>query len=225
MTVRRHENLMSDTDDDVPTLSADTLAALNEFYAEQTEEQKMVEAALQTGQIKDIRLQEDWQLSQFWYTDDTAQRLAEEVLSIAGKEGRIACISAPTAYTKIKEIKPDKCSVTCLEFDRRFEIYGEDFQYYDYNEPLNLPLDMKQSFDIVIADPPFLSEECLCKTAVTAKFLTKGKIILCTGAVMQEAALKLLDARPCSFLPKHKNNLQNDFRCYTNYDSIFLNKS
>lgn len=94
---------------------------------------------------------------------------------------RIACISAPTAYKKIKEMKPATCTVKCLEFDKRFEIFGEDFQFYDYKEPLNLPLDWKQSFDIVIADPPFLSEECLCKTAVTAKFLTKGKILLCTG--------------------------------------------
>ena len=60
-------------------------------------------------------------------------------------------------------------------------MFGEDFQFYDYKEPLDLPLDLKQSFDIVIADPPFLSEECLCKTAVTVKFLAKEKILLCTG--------------------------------------------
>lgn len=216
---------MTDSDDDTPTLSADTLSALNEFYAEQTKEQKQIEEALQAGQIKDVNLKEDWQLSQFWYTDETAQRLAEEVLSLAGKEGRIACISAPTAYKKITEIKPDTCNVKCLEFDKRFQIYGDDFQFYDYKEPLNLPLDWKESFDIVIADPPFLSEECLCKTAVTAKFLTKGKIILCTGAVMEELAVKLLDARPCSYLPQHKNQLQNDFRCFTNYNSVLLNQS
>ena len=78
-------------------------------------------------------------------------------------------------------MKSDTCDAKCLEFDKRFMIYGEDFQFYDYKEPLNLPLEWKECFDIVIADPPFLSEECLCKTAVTAKFLTKGKIILCTG--------------------------------------------
>jgi 16S rRNA G966 N2-methylase RsmD len=93
----------------------------------------------------------------------------------------IACISAPTAYQKIRETKPISCTVKCLEYDRRFAIYAEDFQFYDYKEPLNLPLEWKQNFDVVIADPPFLSEECLCKTAVTAKYLTKDKIILCTG--------------------------------------------
>ena len=96
---------------------------------------------------------------------------------------RIACISAPTAYKKIREIKPSNCDVKCLEYDERFKVFGEDFQFYDYKEPLDLPLDLKQSFDIVIADPPFLSEECLCKTAVTVKFLAKEKILLCTGKV------------------------------------------
>ena len=94
---------------------------------------------------------------------------------------RIACVSAPTAYKKIKEIKHSNCEVKCLEYDERFSVFGEDFQFYDYKEPLNLPLELKQSFDFVIADPPFLSEECLCKTAVTVKFLAKDKILLCTG--------------------------------------------
>jgi len=76
---------------------------------------------------------------------------------------------------------PMTCTVKCLEFDTRFNVFGEDFQFYDYKEPLNLPLEWKQSFDVVIADPPFLSEECLCKTAVTAKFLAKDKVIVCTG--------------------------------------------
>ena len=34
---------------------------------------------------------------------------------------------------------------------------------------------------MVFADPPFLSDECLTKTAVTVKFMAKEKIILCTG--------------------------------------------
>lgn len=68
-----------------------------------------------------------------------------------------------------------------MEFDTRFEIYGEDFIFYDYKEPLKFPENLKNSFDIVIADPPFLSDECLCKTAVSIKYLTKDKVILCTG--------------------------------------------
>ena len=90
-------------------------------------------------------------------------------------------MSSPTAYKKIKTMCPAEVTVKCLEYDTRFSMFGEDFLFYDYKEPLNLPLEWKHSFDVVIADPPFLSEECLCKMAVTAKFLSKEKIVLCTG--------------------------------------------
>lgn len=94
---------------------------------------------------------------------------------------RIACVSSPTAYKRIRELKPEGVTVYCLEYDERFKVFGEDFVFYDYKEPLRLPADFKNSFDIVIADPPFLSEECLCKTAMTVKYLMKEKIIICTG--------------------------------------------
>lgn len=83
---------------------------------------------------------------------------------------------------KLVEVKPDGCEVYILEYDRRFEIHGENFVFYDYNKPLDLPQKLeKHSFDLVVADPPYLSEECLRKTAETVKFLAKEKILLCTG--------------------------------------------
>ncbi len=98
--------------------------------------------------------------------------------------------------------------------------------------------DLRESFDVVFVDPPFLSEECLTKAAVTAKFLAKDKIVLCsgdeqqtktvlekhsfmivvTGAVMEGLAGRLLSLKECKFRPGHKNNLANEFRCFANYD-------
>ena len=81
------------------------------------------------------------------------------------------------------EIKPSSdVEIMLLEYDRRFEAYGDSFCYYDYNNPLNLPEKLvEHSFDLVVADPPFLSEECLRKTAQTVKYLARDRIILCTG--------------------------------------------
>jgi len=78
-------------------------------------------------------------------------------------------------------MKPTDCVIFCLEFDRRFAHFGDSFVFYDYNEPVALPSDLKGSFDLVVVDPPFLSEECLRKTAQTVHYLTTKKILLCTG--------------------------------------------
>lgn len=107
--------------------------------------------------------------------------------------------------------------VKLLEFDKRFAVY-EDFIFYDYNEPLNLPQDMEKSFDLVVMDPPFLAEECLTKASETAKFLTKEKIILCTGATMEDMAQDKLGVKRTEFVPHHKHNLGNQFCCYANFD-------
>lgn len=38
------------------------------------------------------------------------------------------------------------------------------------------------------------------------------------GSIMEDLAGRLLQLRMCAFQPKHRNNLANDFRCYSNYD-------
>ncbi|XP_027740259.1 EEF1A lysine methyltransferase 1 isoform X1 [Empidonax traillii] len=210
---------MDDDDDDIPQLSSHTLAALQEFYLEQQQREGM-KTTQGFNQYSIGSIEEDWQLSQFWYSDDTASCLAKEVVAAAGEGGRIACVSAPSVYQKLKELDGKDFSVCILEYDRRFSVYGEEFIFYDYNQPLNLPENLlPHSFDIVIADPPYLSEECLQKTAETIKYLTKGKILLCTGAVMEKQAAKHLGVKMCKFIPKHSRNLANEFRCYVNYVS------
>ena len=133
---------------------------------------------------------------------------------------RIACISCPTVYVKLKELRPPECDLILLEYDRRFAVH-KDFIFYDYNEPMKLPdeLQAAKSCDLVILDPPFLSEECLTKSAMTARHLTKEKVILCTGAVMEDIARTVLNVTPTSFIPTHVNNLANEFYCFVNYSS------
>ena len=95
---------------------------------------------------------------------------------------RIACLCAPTLYKKLLEVKPVGCEAKIFEYDQRFGVYGEDYIFYDYRTPLDLPkCAAEHSFDLVFADIPFLSEECLTKVTETIKFLAKEKIILCTG--------------------------------------------
>merc|ERR1719334_2022930 len=51
---------------------------------------------------------EDWQLSQFWYTESTAIALAKEALAAAGENGRVVCVSCPTLYKAIVDVVKDE---------------------------------------------------------------------------------------------------------------------
>jgi hypothetical protein len=42
------------------------------------------------------------QLSQFWYDDETAEYLSREARRASGPTGKIALVSCPTLYNKLK---------------------------------------------------------------------------------------------------------------------------
>ncbi|EEF30800.1 EEF1A lysine methyltransferase 1 [Ricinus communis] len=205
-------------DDEPPMLSSHALAALREFLQEQnfkeTEEPEEEKVSLVT---------EDWRLSQFWYDPLTAETIANEVIHLLGNSDsnrRAACIACPTLYAYMKKIEPN-VSVQLLEYDKRFEQYGSDFTFYDYNQPEELDSQLKHSFHVVVADPPYLSKECLEKVTQTIAFLAKpGKshLLLLTGEVQRDRAAKLLGLHPCGFRPQHSSKLGNEFRLFTNYN-------
>jgi hypothetical protein len=57
-----------------------------------------------------------------------------------------------------------KCrpEIKLLEYDERFAVFKE-FVQYDFEKAIQLPPEMKGSFDRIICDPPFLSEDCQTK--------------------------------------------------------------
>ncbi|KAI4278987.1 MAG: hypothetical protein LQ337_000594 [Flavoplaca oasis] len=101
----------ADDEDDIPKLSAATLALLGDFYSEQEQNKQQFEDL--KAQTEDDRLQtplsmtlftEDWNASQFWYSDETAVLLAEQLLRDSTKETRIAVVSAPSVFIQLKNI-------------------------------------------------------------------------------------------------------------------------
>jgi putative transposon-encoded protein len=58
-----------------------------------------------------VAFSEDWQMSQFWYDDATAEALARECWRAVGCDGvgNIACVSCPTLYIALKKLFGDKC--------------------------------------------------------------------------------------------------------------------
>ncbi|KOB71765.1 hypothetical protein OBRU01_13210, partial [Operophtera brumata] len=173
-------------EDDVPTLSAETFSALQEFYAEQAKRQEILEKLEADDKLKEnILFDENWQLSQFWYDEATVQALVKVI---------------------------DNCIADGEK------VHKPDFIFYDYNTPEKIPPEALASYDLVVADPPFLSEECITKTSQTIKLMAKNKIVVCTGATMKEHVHRLLGLKLCEFQPHHRNNLANEFLCYANFD-------
>ena len=62
-------------------------------------------------------------------------------------------------------------TVTIFKYDERFRIYDSDFISRNYKFLLRIFGDMSNFYDSVIANPPFLSDECFAKTVLTIKFL------------------------------------------------------
>ncbi|KAL6133783.1 hypothetical protein ACLB2K_066017 [Fragaria x ananassa] len=215
-TVSGHQNDAVEDDDDAPTLSLEALEALKEFLTEQSH--SLNDTAAETAPAL---ISEDWRMSQFWYDHHTAQTLAQEVLTLRKSDStRVACVACPSLYAYLKNIDSD-VSVQLLEYDTRFEQYGSDFTFYDYNQPQDLPLELKHGFDIVVADPPYLSQECLEKVTKTVSFLARPEkpyLLLLTGEVQKERAAELMGLHPCGFRPRHSSKLGNEFRLFTSYD-------
>lgn len=173
---------------------------------------------------------EDWNASQFWYKDSTASTLAKQLLDGATSETSIAIISAPSAYVQLRNLLadekkyPSRPQVKLLEFDERFAVFKDDFVQYDFKEPFKLDSSLKGKFDHIICDPPFLSEDCQTKTALTARWMAKSwadvKVIVCTGERMEKHIHQLYGKtglKTTTFRPEHSKGLSNEFRCYANF--------
>ena len=82
---RRGEEVLTLAEEE-PELSAETFSVLAEFYREQ-EEREMRQAEAAAGSVEP-EVAEDWQLSQFWYSEDTAAALARAVAAAVGDNDR-----------------------------------------------------------------------------------------------------------------------------------------
>ncbi|PBP18754.1 hypothetical protein BUE80_DR010293 [Diplocarpon rosae] len=237
-------------DDENPVLSSSALSALREFYAERDAREKQFEdlkavaeqkhdATTKQAPLTMDAFAEDWNESQFWYSDETASALAEELLVGAGAGTSIAVVSAPSVFVQLKnrlaasdQEEDEKPKLWLLEFDRRFEVFPE-FVFYDFNDPLKLPPYLEASIDHIICDPPFLSEDCQTKAAMTVRWLSKSwgvapekratdsRLIQCTGERMETLINRLYRAQgiaTTTFEPAHLKGLSNEFCCYANFE-------
>ncbi|KAF7544261.1 hypothetical protein G7Z17_g10095 [Cylindrodendrum hubeiense] len=246
---------MYDSDDEPITLSSHALAALAEFQAEKDVRQQNFEK-LKTGittgagagpeagglaataadddePLSMSTFAEDWNESQFWYSDESANVLAEQLLDGASSSTTIGVLSTPSAFIALKNIvrkqpAKDRPKLVLFEHDNRFNVFPE-FVFYDYQQPLKLPGELKGTLDSVIIDPPFFNDDCQTKFALTARWLLKPspspaslpRVIVCTGETMADIVTKLyrsFEVRSTTFEPAHSGTLSNHYYCYASFE-------
>ena len=217
---------MADDDAGV-SLHPDTLAALAAFMAEKRAQEERAKGEAEDSSASLI-MAEDWQQSQFWYAEDTAQFLAGEVRWCAAQApGAIAFISSPSAYKAFRSSSAAAAAAAAapgaflLEYDARFAVFGDAFVQYDYNQPLALPAHLLGRCSVIMLDPPFLNEDCLAGFAETVRALSVpggARVLLATGAVQLAAAAKLLGLRPTRRPILHAKRLSNPFALFANYE-------
>lgn len=211
---------------------------LKDFYSERDSRQKAFEdlktqAEDEFDHKKPLSMDaftEDWNVSQFWYTDDTATKLAQQLLEGSSASTKIAVVSAPSVFLQLKNLLAEQDAskrpqITLLEFDDRFGVFKE-FVKYDFEQPVKLPIDLKGQYDVIICDPPFLSDDCQTKAALTVRWLSATdrpvKLIVCTGERMELLVHKLYaksGIRTTDFEVVHAKGLSNEFRCYASFES------
>ncbi|KAG7136400.1 EEF1A lysine methyltransferase 1 like protein [Verticillium longisporum] len=143
---------MDDSDDEPLALSSHALAALAEFNAEKDAHQKRFEelnAKAEENAARNVPLsmsvfEEDWNKSQFWYSDETALAYAGELLRDVDETDTVAVISAPSVFIALRNLlgqygpEQPKPKIILLEHDDRFRMFPE-FIWYDFAHPFKLP--------------------------------------------------------------------------------------
>lgn len=237
---------MADSDDEPITLSSHALAALQDFYGERDAHadkfEKLKAAAEEQHSGQPLSMDafvEDWNKSQFWYSEETATLLAKQLLDGVKEDEVIAVVSAPSAFVAMMNLlksagastTPRPKKIYLLEHDNRFGAFPE-YIFWDFNDKFaKLPADLKGGVDRIICDPPFLSDECQTKAAMTVRWMLRPtskqtterrpRLILCTGERMETLIGKLygpLGVRTTTYEPRHARGLSNEFYCYANFE-------
>ena len=198
-------------------LSPETLAALMEF----NEEKNII-----SKEDDYEKIEEDWELSQFWYTKETADNIIKLIANYAEKNKKvnIALLCTPSLYRAYLRNKNqmENLNVALFEFDERFSIFKDAFNFYDLNKPLDIDKIHNKKYDIIVADPPFLNEETIHKVSETMRLISNenGIKIFITGIQVEDSIIKEFpELKLTNIKIEHdKKRLQNPFGFYCAVD-------
>ena len=160
-------------------------------------------------------------LNQYWYSDPTIKVMVDEVLNNSKK----ACfLSTPSIYFSLPKKSEVRAASWLFDLDDQWANLPNYFKY-NYNFPEQIPKDLHGTFDYVVIDPPFITEEVWEKYAVATKMLLSpnGKILLTTIHENAPMLDRILGVKPNVFKPSIPH-LVYQYSLYTNYESEQLDE-
>eukprot|EP01063_Lacrimia_lanifica_P037695 TRINITY_DN7814_c0_g1_i1.p1 TRINITY_DN7814_c0_g1~~TRINITY_DN7814_c0_g1_i1.p1 ORF type:complete len:394 (+),score=196.10 TRINITY_DN7814_c0_g1_i1:50-1231(+) len=157
---------------------------------------------------------ENSDLNQYWFSDNTIGTFVKEIQA-QSKLG-VAFLSSPSLYFSLTD-EALKAKSKVFEYDRQWES-DAGFVFYDYKEPEQISIALFGQFDLIVIDPPFITEEVWAKYAQTTRLLlAPGGQVLCTTIVENEGIMKdMMGATPVKFQPSIPN-LVYQYNTYTSF--------
>ncbi|KAK9829735.1 hypothetical protein WJX72_007570 [[Myrmecia] bisecta] len=162
---------------------------------------------------------ENENFNQYWYSSHTIEVLVQEISAVSK---RAAFLSTPSVYFSLPKGSAVRDNSYLLDFDQQWAKHP-NFVLYDFNAPESLPASLHGSFDCVVIDPPFITQEVWQKYASAVHLLLapQGKIILSTISENAAVLHKLLGVTPQRFRPSIPN-LVYQYNFFANYETQFL---
>jgi len=170
---------------------------------------------------------EDQKLNQYWYSQHTIDTLRdaiqEGVTSLDKDAPRVAFLSTPSLYFAFDEA--ERRNFHLFDFDSKAPWSNDArYVYFDYNHPLSFDESLRNAFDMVVIDPPFITREVWDKYAATTEALatdntgSSPKPLVLATTVHENAPLmkELFDVTPTAFQPSIPN-LVYQYACFTNF--------
>lgn len=107
--------------------------------------------------------------NQYWYGPETIDAMVEEIRLLAanrsadeslGRPLRVACVSTPSVHFALDQ--SSNLESTLFEWDSKLvRQAGDHGVMWDYSDPAVWPEGRFGMFDLVVMDPPFITEEVI----------------------------------------------------------------
>ena len=169
------------------------------------------------------RTPENSDFNQYWFSEKTIQFILSQITK-HGKE-RIGLISTPSIFFSLPKESQDKSYLFDIDealISKHKNGRKYDFNWTNYDQYFS---DLKGTFDFIVIDPPFITEEAWSKFAAFGKYLAneKCKFLVSSIAENAENLKKFLGVDMKEFKPSIPH-LVYQYNFFANYDDEELNK-